>query len=592
VPIALHPSAEISANPVGGRLLHPWQSFEFPVAPPSQYRAPHTRQEASIVARLTVRAASPLALASLLACVDHPIAAIELEPSAEGTFAIARTPNRAIDILLVIDDSSSMVEEQAILSASFERFIGVLERPEVQADYRIGIITTDDGNPWCSGTGAEAGALRLSSCRSRPSEFVCSIDEGAGATSIDVTEEACHARCPEQWTNIEIQPTPIDGETEARPRSWLESIAGRTNLPPGLSTVQALQCLGPQGVGGCRFESPLESMGKALQRMQAPDDPDFGFIRARADLLIVFVTDEDDCSYNRAYESIFLPEGNRVFWSDQAAASPTSAVCWNAGVACDGGECRSVNLDVDGHEVADEDAERDAVLRPVSRYIELVQRLKREKEAIPYSGTVFVGLIGGVNSDGSVTYQPSLMDPEYQADFGIGPGCQSDMGRAMPPVRLRELAEAFRWGDHRNMVSICEYEYERSLEPFAEGLFISSEWSLRPSCVPACVADTDRTTPEVVDPSCTLLQTMPLWDGSLEETSVPPCEPDESLPTDHDVCYVTRVGDALDDGCADAGYNVEFELLRREGVAVPGGTWVTATCELSPSQAIDCPDLP
>jgi hypothetical protein len=38
--------------------------------------------------------------------------------------------------------------------------------------------------------------------------------------------------------------------------------------------VQALQCLGPQGVGGGRFESPLESMWKALARSQTPDDPD------------------------------------------------------------------------------------------------------------------------------------------------------------------------------------------------------------------------------------------------------------------------------------------------------------------------------
>jgi hypothetical protein len=534
------------------------------------------------VVRLTVRAAASLVLAPLLACADQPLEGVDLEHFAQGTFPLAFAPNRDIDILFVIDDSSSMVEEQATLAANFERFIAVLERPEVRANYRIGITTTDTGNPWCAGSGAEAGALRLTSCRSRPADFVLEGDE-----TTDVTQEACHERCPAQWSDIEILPTLVDRQAEARPRPWLESIAGRTNLPEGLSTAQALQCLGPQGIGGCRFESPLESMWHALDRSQTPDDPAYGFIRDLAVLLIVHVTDEDDCSYNPAHASIFAPEGNRVFWSDAQAASPTSAVCWNAGVACDGSDCRAVNRDVDGNEVADEDAEDDAVLRPMSRYIELVQRLEDQKNAISPDQEVLVALVGGVNTDGSVSYSDSI-DPQYQADFGIGPGCESQAGKAVPPVRMRELAEAFELGDDRNMFSICEGDHSPALETIAYG----GGPQARPLCVPACVADTDPSTPEVVDPSCTLLQTAPVWDGSLVETPVPPCEPDGALPEGRDICYVTRVGDELDQSCVDAGYNLEFTLVRRDGVAVAGGTSVSATCELSSSKAVDCPDLP
>jgi hypothetical protein len=111
-------------------------------------RGPPTNQKSSIVARLTVRAAFSWALVSLPACGDYPIEALEHEHIAEGTFWIARTANRDIDVLFVIDDSSSMAEEQATLAASFEQFIDVLERPQVQADHRIGITTTGDGNPW------------------------------------------------------------------------------------------------------------------------------------------------------------------------------------------------------------------------------------------------------------------------------------------------------------------------------------------------------------------------------------------------------------------------------------------------------------
>ena len=57
-----------------------------------------------------------------------------------------------VDILFVIDNSGSMGEEQANLSSSFASLINVLEDPEFDADYRIGITTNDNGNPGCGST--------------------------------------------------------------------------------------------------------------------------------------------------------------------------------------------------------------------------------------------------------------------------------------------------------------------------------------------------------------------------------------------------------------------------------------------------------
>ena len=59
------------------------------------------------------------------------------------------TVNKDVDILFVIDNSGSMGEEQAILANNFASFIEVLEAEDVEANYRIGITTTDNGNPWC-----------------------------------------------------------------------------------------------------------------------------------------------------------------------------------------------------------------------------------------------------------------------------------------------------------------------------------------------------------------------------------------------------------------------------------------------------------
>jgi hypothetical protein len=71
--------------------------------------------------------------------------------------------------LFVIDNSGSMAEEQALLSANFAAFIDVLEAPDVKANYRIGVTTTDAGNPRCPSAQykPEGGKLVLSSCVDR-----------------------------------------------------------------------------------------------------------------------------------------------------------------------------------------------------------------------------------------------------------------------------------------------------------------------------------------------------------------------------------------------------------------------------------------
>jgi hypothetical protein len=537
---------------------------------------------ASMPSRVTLLVAASLVLPSLFACLDHPLKEVEYDNLIVDETAFPIAANKDVDILFVVDNSGSMGEEQATLAANFEAFIDVLERPLVAANYRIGITTTDNGNPWCGGSGPEAGSLRMSSCRSRPTEFVFD-----GAVAKDATQEACYDICPEEWTDIEIQPSTIDGEDEAKPRPWLESIGGKTNLPEGLDTVQAFQCMGPQGIDGCGFESHLESMWKALRRAQTDDDPAHGFIRDGAILSVVHVTDEEDCSYNTDWESIFLPDGDRTFWSDPTAAAPTSALCWRAGVACEGEDCHTVNLDVSGNEVSDEAADDEAVLRPVSRYTELLQGIEDSKQRINPTQEVLVAMIGGVNGDGSVTYQETLADPDFQADFGIGPGCASAAGKAVPPVRMREFTEAFQVGDGQNMFSICNPDYAEALEAIADDLVEQ----IKPACMPACVADTDQTTPEVLDPTCTVTQQTPRGDGSFEESTLPQCLADGSVPLGVDACFQTRTGDERHEDCIVEGFNLEFVIVRRDGMSAPGGTGVEAMCQLSQSRAVDCPDL-
>ena len=160
--------------------------------------------------------------------------------------------NRDVDILFVVDNSGSMGEEQANLAENIGRFFNVLESDEVQANYRVGITTTDDSNYWCRGAGvsdAESGQFVLSSCRSRLGDFYFSGDDTDA-------EAACTDFCG--LDSIQMQPTTTDDDPTPSVRPWLENLEGASNLPKGVTSTQAMQCFAPQGINGCGFESHLE----------------------------------------------------------------------------------------------------------------------------------------------------------------------------------------------------------------------------------------------------------------------------------------------------------------------------------------------
>jgi hypothetical protein len=517
------------------------------------------------------------------------------------------TQSKAVDILFVIDNSGSMAEEQTQLTADVGAFIEVLEHPDVHADYRIGITTTDNGNPWCppNGTTPEAGALVLSSCKTRLDDFLFN------AGQIDARDLACNDICTLDAAALEILPTVTELDPEPKPRPWLERITGQSNLPPDTDTAAAFACFAPQGINGCGFESQLESMYLALSRAQTIGEASYGFLRPDAILAVVILSDEADCSYNEDYASIFDAEGDKAFWSDPMAVFPTSAVCWNAGVECTGdpsnyASCDPVNKGVDG-QVGVVDAE--AVLHPMSRYIDLLDDLEQAKQTFDPDQEIIVALIGGVDSQGETVYaEVGASDPEFQDNFGIGPGCEApnpndpnNPTRAVPPVRQRALVEAFTPG---NMFSICEGDYAAALATIAE--HIADQ--IQPICFPHCVADNDPAT-KLVEPTCTITEHPP---GSESQT-IPECLRDEAgyvidpdtqdyaMPNaDANVCFaqLTDPGDLSSDPaddmsswCLDQNFNLEVVIARRPGFPPPSGTAITGSCTVAEFPEITCPGI-
>ncbi|MEM9456017.1 MAG: vWA domain-containing protein [Myxococcota bacterium] len=475
---------------------------------------------------------------------------------------------RAVDILFVVDNSGSMGGEQGSLARSFGTFIDVLEAQQVGANYRIGVTTTDNG-----------GRIRATSCRARLDEFVSSNSIFGDK---DERQRGCLTHCA--LDQIEL------GEP------WVEKSNGKTNLPPGVTMAEALQCIGPQGISGFGFEAPLESMREAVL------DQSQGFLRDDALLAVIFVTDEADCSMSED-SLVFLNSEGWEFWT--SPERPTSGVCWSAGVECSGGpgvydDCVAVDKNRDAMPTTDPD---EAVLYPVQRYIDTLTDLAATKQLQGGQSEVLIAVLSGVPIDypetGEVLYADSP-DVEFNWEYGIGPGCglgteTLDDPPGIPSVRLREFAESFAT-EGRNIFSICADDYGVALQDIAGAIGEISERA----CVNGCVHDERYDLPQL-QPACSLVETFAAEVGDRE---VAPCVetdwgwdfPDPQIHvcyralTDQDASTPTGIDD-MSAQCVTLGSNLELVIERREGVPVPAGTAVDVRCELDTPVGAGC-DFP
>jgi hypothetical protein len=182
----------------------------------------------------------------------------------------------------------------------------------------------------------------------------------------------------------------------------------------------------------------------------------------------------------------------------------------------------------------------------------------------------------------NVTETSFVESDTFQTLFGIGAGCQNEVGgavqAAVPPVRLKALAEAFVGSGlapgARNLYSVCDADYTPAILDIVAGI----EVELPPACFSGCVLDLDRETDEL-DYSCDVLE-----ESGEEERQLPECVTGTlgaELPDGENTCWIAKTGVDLADECVESGSNLEFELLRRPGVPVASDVQVSALCELS-----------
>lgn len=485
-------------------------------------------------------------------------APMPVPPVCSGCTALPE--QRRVDLLFVVDDAPGSAPGQAAVARSAASFADSLEYEGDPLDLRVLITSTTTPHPLCESD--QGGAALLRSCREHLGDFA--------------DPSVCTDVCTQE--RLATVATTTDEDDGAEPRPWLEHSRFGNNLGD-VPLATAVGCALPLGESGCPFIAPVDAARRAIGRFQDPADPAYGFMRRNALLVIVFVTTRFDCSPGADAEWL-VGEDGRPHWPDPSAPAPTPALFWANGVVCEGGP----GTYDDCHPAPIEDG-RPVVLRPLEELSELLGEIEQDKQTRLPNQEVLLALIGGVPQD---SHAPVFWDgsPEQQAEFGIGPGCETAHGAAYPPVRLRALAGHLGGERDLSLGAICDTTHA----PVFEDLSGRIEEKIRPACFPRCAADTDPETPGL-QPSCGIRRDLPTGDG-FSTTVVQPCTqgPDGPVPAaGADVCFVYRTHDNLSPRCAQHGYNLEFQVVRT--VPQLPGEALKPSCELSQQQEIDCPAL-
>lgn len=339
----------------------------------------------------SLRWVSLLALAAIAAgCQGAPDDVID-----SCADSVALPPGVATDILFVIDDSGSMWEEQNKLVDQLEAFVAALLEGPVENDFQVGVVTT-------------------------------SVTSHAQACYPDIPPE--YREYTEAMGRLQA-PRDVDGEPIDGP------VVLRWDDPDFQERFRGLV---RQGIDGSGQEMAFEAMRLALSEPLL-STANRGFLRPGSRLLVVILTDEDDCS-DPTGTAVTLTPPCETIPCDSDASCPAGLYCLPAGAE---GE-RSCQLN------HCETEEGRAALEPVDRYVEFLQGLD-DGTGRGRTRETFLAVIGPVSTE--APHEPErCMGAEDEA-YGVG-------------VRYREAVG--RMGDAAYIDSICSESYGHAMRQIAE----------------------------------------------------------------------------------------------------------------------------
>jgi hypothetical protein len=439
-----------------------------------------------------------LLFAALAACSDTIIVG-DLQEVA----SLKAIPNPNLDILFVVDNSGSMADKQAALAANFPRMMDVLgELDGGLPNLHIGVVTSDMGTSGSNGTAPAPGigALGSGGCAEVG-------DDGLlhGTPSID---------------GLFITDVGDGGGGRAR------------NYAGELRDVFAQ--IAQVGNSGCGFEQHLAAMRRGLT-----NPANAGFIRDHANLAVIVIADEDDCS-------VLDPA---LFGPDVGGLGPQQSFrCTREGVRCD------PDMDTVGEKSNCVPRADSAFVEGVQPFVDALLELKRDPRYV-----MVAGIVGDPDPVAVELRSISGADQLALAHSCTFAGA-SGIELADPAVRLSAFLDAFP--ARSELTSICSSDLSTPL------------------------AAIGATAKKLIADPC--LDTSVLADASAEEPGVQP------------VCEVLDIRDSAPDApellrtCASGGTDC-YELLsdpiacpasddhlriRFRRTTVSEDTWTSVRCQL------------
>jgi hypothetical protein len=474
-----------------------------------------------------------LGISLLAACPDRNVSQVDPNQNKVEVKDIPGPLNRDLDLLFVIDNSGSMDEEQAALTANFPVFTNVLETIEGGLpNIHLGVVSSDVGAgsvPGCTGSG----------------------DNGQFQTAAAITGNFI--------TDIAADP-PGSGNclSGARDCNYTGSLATAFTDMAGL------------GIGGCGFEQHFESARRALNGSQGSN---VGFLRDSAFLAVVFVQDEDDCS----------TMGSQMFDTSTAQDSPTSELGPLGSFRCNefGIDCETGNEDprAVGPRTNCFPKEDSPYMYGVDEFVEFFKDLKPNDEDL-----LIMAAITGPDEPYVVGRNPDDPDePQIVASCTnpVGISCTTDAdcpgnlltcisgqcnSHADPAVRLHYFLDQF---PQSASTTICSNDLSDGLQLIAELL----KEAIGNPCIVSTLEDPiDCSVSDVENPD---------EDDEIERL-LPECDADEPTPLDtSDTAASGNVPcwhlETDNTNCANTPTNLSL-VIERNDASVPTGTHVRAQC--------------
>lgn len=396
-------------------------------------------------------------LAALAGCNTSEIVVGGLQEIA----TLKAIPNRNLDLLFVVDSSPSMLDSQASLAANFPRMIDALEQLDGGLpSLHIGVVTPDLGT-LASGSPTPAPPIGQTG------------NGGCAGTGDDGVLHVGAAALPDLFISDLAQP---DGSRVRNYSGELRDVFSQ------IATV---------GGGGCGFEQHLAAMRRALT-----NPANTGFVRPEANLAVVVIADEDDCSALDPY--LFSPATTEL-------GALQSFRCTQFGVTC-----HPDDMDNPGDKQDCAPRDGSVLIEDVQHFVDALLDVKGDPRTVMVAGIV------GNPAPVAVSIAPPpgggvaipQLSPSCIYNGPIGPET------ADPAVRLAAFLDAFP--GRSQLTSICNDDLSAPLgqigstakkligDPCLDAMRLadtSTDPGLQPACEVIDVRDSAPDAPVTV-PTC------------------------------------------------------------------------------------------